>query len=530
MDRDSADRIFAEGSNDHSYHQNESILMEEVLRGEIAKLKEQQKRLFSVVEKIHRGQTNPTLISQRSTSSASFWIEPEKICSNCSQLESGASSPTSLSRSVSSLSLVSLQSQSSSEESPETGTQHSEDTASVLECPAQEIISSMWDDFSVDSYANELEDDFNQRRVEQKVPTKEWRPRITIPEPFIMTIRDENRVRKKSRAMQLAEEEKQRKEEQEEAECSMQFKANPMPASTYLPLYEIIVAKNEYRRKKVKENSKELLKSQEKPFKFVERENKKRLRKQDISLKKKQERETDSRPFRAKPVPTYLFDTSIEDKIKEEEEYRKIRVKMRAEDLLRQSRLPGTMGERARSKTTPSAAQRQDLLEQSPTHQPDINKGVPNFTSSHVILQKELTNRKCAKTSTEVKPFLLKTEMIPSRKERVQQDIMLDEATLPESRWPYVTPRRKVYSVCQRLRSAPTSDPQKTHTTILRETMTKEKLDAVLALEENEEERKKRKEERERELKNELSRKMKKYSTDKTRQALSREQKTKAVQ
>ena len=530
-DRHLSGEALGNEANNESNVQNESITMADILEGEIAKLKEQQRRLFSVVEKLHRGHTDYVLDIEESSSEN--WIEPEKLCSNCSRFESEPSSPVSLSRTPSSLSVLNM-SQSSSEGCSEGESQPTEETASVVDCSAREIISSMWDDFSVDSYRNALDAECNCRHLKSqiKVKQKEWKPHITIPVPFSMTIRDADKEKTRSRALQLAEEERRIREQEEEEECGRQFKASPMPVSAYLPLYDIIVAKNEYRRRKVKEDCKELLKSQERPFKFIEREKRKEKKKKEAHLLNEWEEGKDKHLFRANPVPSHLFDTSVEDKVKEEEEYRKIRIKMRAEKLLRQSKLPGTMKERMKSATEPStmSAKRVKLLNQTASFHPEVNRGVPNFSGSHAILQWELGERKLGKCSTEVKPFLLRTEMIPSRKERVHEDIMLDEATLPETRWPYVTPRRKMYSVHQRPRSAPLSAPQKTHATVLRETVTKEKLDAVLALEESEEEKRTRKGMRERELKKELSEKMKDYGEEKKRQEMLREKKRKAIQ
>ena len=52
--------------------------------------------------------------------------------------------------------------------------------------------------------------------------------------------------------------------------------------------------------------------------------------------------------FRAKPFPEHLFDNVHSEKMKEEEEYRKIRIKMRSKEMLKSSSLPPNMKNRGR--------------------------------------------------------------------------------------------------------------------------------------------------------------------------------------
>lgn len=59
---------------------------------------------------------------------------------------------------------------------------------------------------------------------------------------------------------------------QEEAECHRQFRAQPVPAHVYLPLYHEIVARSEARRQAGIQKRKELLLSSFKPFSFLEKE------------------------------------------------------------------------------------------------------------------------------------------------------------------------------------------------------------------------------------------------------------------
>lgn len=59
---------------------------------------------------------------------------------------------------------------------------------------------------------------------------------------------------------------------QEEAECHRQFRAQPVPAHVYLPLYQEIMERSEARRQAGIQKRKELLLSSIRPFSFLEKE------------------------------------------------------------------------------------------------------------------------------------------------------------------------------------------------------------------------------------------------------------------
>lgn len=506
------ERLAGEESSESSECSTIDLTAGDTLQEQLANLRQQQQCLLSVLKRMQSGQHGEdeslTGVLTYSRHSVNNWTELEKVCSQC---ETDASSPPTLSIAT----ITSTESSSSNETTSLLDTSPpsqaaSERDLSAFVSPAVETISSMWDDFSVEDYIQETSMRRLSTRKESR--TKQWVPRITKPEPFSMTTRDEWKVKKRSRAFQIAEEERLRKEVEEEAECSKQFCANPIPASTYLPLYEIIVAKNEHRRKQVKENSKERLRSQEKPFSFLKREQEK-LRQKCKKIEQEQSgKEDDSKKhqFHAHPVPSYLFDTSTVEKIMEEEEYRKIRLKMRAEGLLLKSKLPGNMQERNRARSY-SQKRREDPDEAPirPFH-PAVNKGVPDFGHSQTRLQRKLSQKKATKHSTVVEPFYLRAGRDPSSLDKVRHDIMVDEATLPETRWPFTGPRRKVYSLPQRPKSAPSY--QKTEATKLREAATREKLTTVIAQEEKEEEERRRKLHREQLMRRELSKRLTDYS------------------
>lgn len=101
-----------------------------------------------------------------------------------------------------------------------------------------------------------------------------WASSITVPQPFRMTLRE---ARKKAQwlaspASFEPERRQAEKQGQEEAECHRQFRAQPVPAHVYLPLYQEVMERNEARRRAGIQKRKELLLSSLKPFSFLEKE------------------------------------------------------------------------------------------------------------------------------------------------------------------------------------------------------------------------------------------------------------------
>lgn len=186
------------------------------------------------------------------------------------------------------------------------------DTNDPFSSPGMELVERMWENFSVDSYAAELQLD--------------WvRPTITIPEPFAMTLRE---PRRKSRSMLIAEKERMEKAAQMEAEMKKQFRSTPVPASTFLPLYTLMRAKDTKRRQKFSTHTEANLRSP--GYAGTDRR-----RPYSAGC-------TERLMFKAKPIPKAILDCDVTERMKCEEEYRKVRMKVRAQGLLASSHLPFT--------------------------------------------------------------------------------------------------------------------------------------------------------------------------------------------
>ncbi|XP_034620149.1 protein FAM161A isoform X3 [Trachemys scripta elegans] len=321
---------------------------------------------------------------------------------------------------------------------------------------AKEQIEKMWDGFSVDDYV------YHTKRSLPNSPTfkmmgkkqQEWSPKVTVPKPFQMTIREAKKKQQnvKSKSQIEMENNLLKKQLEEEAECQKKFRANPVPASVFLPLYHEIMERNEERRKFVKERSKDILLASQRPFQFIRREEqRKEIRKmqlKDLSLPEKK-----TKLFQAKPVPKSVYSPAFNDKLKEEELYREIRIQMRAEELLRNSSLPNS---RLASRTiNKPRKQKCNQQKEELEHKPRIKSRVPDFETLHQKFQNRLLKQKHVKHITVCEPFNLRTPRIPSNKGKILQDIQADEETLKETRWPYASPRCKPRMRCSSASSSP---------------------------------------------------------------------------
>ncbi|NXO73950.1 F161A protein, partial [Phainopepla nitens] len=303
---------------------------------------------------------------------------------------------------------------------------------------AKQQIEKMWEGFSLEDYISHDRHSLPSSPACRKVHKKEkaWSPRITVPKPFQMTIREAQKKEQnvKSKSQMELENHLLKKQLEEEAECQKKFRANPVPAAVFLPLYHDIVQRNEERRRAVRERSKLKLLASQKPFKFIERE-RQRNEARKMLLKDVFPPEKKPKAFRAKPVPKCVSSPDFNDKLKEKELYREIRIRMRAEELLRNSSVPNS---RLALKET-----NKKKKHKSTDHKPKIKSSVPDFERLHEKFQKRLLQKKKVKPLTVCEPFDLCTSHIPSNKGKILKDIQEDEEKLKETRWPFASPRRK---------------------------------------------------------------------------------------
>ena len=236
----------------------------------------------------------------------------------------------------------------------------------------------------------------------------------------------EENMKHMTRSQMILQEDLKKKKEKEEAELHKKFRAQPVPATTFLPLYDEITRQNELRRYHVRELSKAILKSTERPFKFVQREDEKRQIRRTKSLGNLADFESklaEKKEFKANPFPDRLFDLTLADKMAEKEEYRAIRMRMRSQEMLASSRLPPNMESRGqeytlghfRSKLN-KEGNKNAFMTREHKFKPQINHDIPEFDALHRQFEKEMRNKKTEKEPTVVEPFNLRTARVSAAK------------------------------------------------------------------------------------------------------------------
>ena len=206
------------------------------------------------------------------------------------------------------------------------------------ESPGIEAVKNMWEHFSVNSHDLTV----SEEEPVVKSKQKKWNSKATVPQPFNMSIREAKSHKKKSRSLKIAEQEDLKKKAMDDAEVRKIYCATPIPASTFLPLHELSNARNEQKRNILKKECAKNLESTQKPFSFYKRDTLKQKHREDIH-KQNLDQEVamlKKNMFKAKPVPPNLLDSEMDQKLLEQEEYKAIIKKMRADKLLAKSKLP----------------------------------------------------------------------------------------------------------------------------------------------------------------------------------------------
>ncbi|XP_030012674.1 protein FAM161A [Sphaeramia orbicularis] len=152
--------------------------------------------------------------------------------------------------------------------------------------------------------------------------------KVTVPKPFQMMLREEERKRHKVRTRSEVELENTllKQELEELRECQKQFRASPAPAHIHLPLFDVIsrrfrqrpIQSKEYHNrgnagKRDPNSSRASLTRSPQPFHFLERERRKREAKIVADLENLYPKE-EPYTFRARPMPRSVYGPrSVED-------------------------------------------------------------------------------------------------------------------------------------------------------------------------------------------------------------------------
>lgn len=253
-----------------------------------------------------------------------------------------------------------------------------------------------------------------------------WKNKVTVPEPFSMTLRDANKAPRKTKAAIELEQKRVEKELKEELECQKKFKATPPPAHIYMPLFQEIVEEQETRRRTILQHSQELLESIQQPFEFTLREEEKESQRRTLSAPVNGR--TSNAAFKAKPFPSRIFDDSFVSKMADEEEYRHIRAKLRAKQLMKSAKLPFSVegGDedyfvgKSRQKEKALKAAKSTLSVKSSFH-PKVHTKVPDLDAKYLKFLASVQKIQ-QKPTTVCKPFELHTS-----KQALKKKILAEE-------------------------------------------------------------------------------------------------------
>lgn len=265
--------------------------------------------------------------------------------------------------------------------------------------------------------------------------TDTWKKQVTVPRPFSMTLREANRTPRKTKVAIEAEQKKAAKQLEEELECQKKFKATPPPAHIYVPMFQEIMEGQESKRRMFHENGEELLKSIQEPFEFTLREEEKDFRRRAMSASSAGGRPSSAK-FKANPFPSHIFDDSVTSRMAEEEEYRRIRAKLRAKELMKSARLPSSMDERDRDYFAGKSRQRERVKKASktglvvePSFKPKVNKSMPDFDERYKKFLASLKKKQVPQT-TVCRPFKLETSRLALKKKRTLEESAKWETTV----------------------------------------------------------------------------------------------------
>ncbi|XP_019542035.3 protein FAM161A [Aedes albopictus] len=186
-------------------------------------------------------------------------------------------------------------------------------------------------------------------RCKSASPIRDY-SKITVPQPYKMTQREEEE--RTLQELLIASKNAFSSKETLNKPIPNTIKANPIPITSRIPLFNTIMADQEYRNQLAKLNSEIELQSQIKPFHFSERLNRPNNRCLSRSLSSPALLttgfETEHKPttFKAKPCPKNLFSNYFYFKMWEEDYFRNMTKRIRAEELMKQSHLPPSMARR----------------------------------------------------------------------------------------------------------------------------------------------------------------------------------------
>ncbi|XP_004371086.1 protein FAM161B [Trichechus manatus latirostris] len=254
-----------------------------------------------------------------------------------------------------------------------------------------------------------------------------WASSITVPQPFHMTLREARKKAQWLASPSSFEHKRQQaqRQGQEEAECHRQFRAQPVPAHVYLPLYQEIMERSEARRQAGIQKRRELLLSSLKPFSFLEKEEQRKQAAQQRDLAATVQAKVPKQKA-TKKIPKSILEPALGDKLQEAELFRKIRIQMRALDMLRMASSPiasSSSWPDPQSRTaTRTREEKLGFLQTDFEFQPRVNPTVPDYEGLYKAFQRRAAKRRETREVTRNEPFLLRTANLRHTQRRGDAD------------------------------------------------------------------------------------------------------------
>lgn len=191
----------------------------------------------------------------------------------------------------------------------------------------------------------EVEGDQTSQTSEQSKLGDKWTGKITVPQPFTMTIREETNPQyvTNTYSQKFLDKLLEAKKLELAAQASYpKFKAKPVPPTTYLPLYDELTQKSEQRRQFIKEYCKEALKNKLKPFNLTKSKGIFAHSRRCTSMENLNG-DDQYTTFKARPVPDEVISKVVDVAMKQQEMERLQNRRQRADELLKLAQLPPNM-------------------------------------------------------------------------------------------------------------------------------------------------------------------------------------------
>lgn len=223
------------------------------------------------------------------------------------------------------------------------------------------------------------------------------------------------------------------------------FKANPVPLTSRIPLYDHIMEDHRRKSALAKLNSAIQLQSQIKPFKFG---NERPASSSRCLSRATSTPNLSDRPgtlFKATPCPKNLFSNYFYNKMWEDDYFRAMNRKIRAEEMLKISSLPPSMAKRADNYFSDQDYQPKKTLRRSRKRK---GKKVAKDKDKDLLCSK-MTNRSSRNTSSSCettpipssypvnRPNLAATLRVQSARQKVRE-LAKPKSIVPENRLPTV--------------------------------------------------------------------------------------------